>query len=81
MLLLIEVGDTSLAYDRRTKLRLYSEAGIPEYWVVDASAEAIEIHRGPGPGGYGEMRRLTGSTTASLQAFPDITLPLAEIFA
>jgi Uma2 family endonuclease len=81
VLLLIEVGDTSLAYDRRTKLRLYAEAGIPEYWVVDASAEAIEIHRGPGPGGYGETRRLTGNTTASLQTFPDITLPLTEIFA
>ena len=81
VLLLIEVGDTSLIYDRRTKLRLYAEAGIPEYWVVDASAEVVEIHRGPGPGGYGETRRLTGGATVSPQAFPDIALPLTEIFA
>ena len=54
VLLLIEVGDTSLTYDRGTKLRLYAESGIPEYWVVDASAEVVEIHRGPAPGGYGE---------------------------
>ena len=81
VLLLIEVGDTSLTYDRGTKLRLYAESGIPEYWVVDAAAEAIEIHRGPGPGGYGETRRLTGDAIVSPQAFPDMALPLAEIFA
>jgi Uma2 family endonuclease len=79
--LLIEVGDTSLTYDRGTKLRLYAESGIPEYWVVDASAEVVEIHRGPALGGYGEMRRLTGGAIVSPQAFPDMTLPLAEIFA
>jgi Uma2 family endonuclease len=81
VLLLIETGDTSLTYDRGTKLRLYAEAGIPEYWVVDASAEVVEIHRGPAAEGYGETRRLTGGATVSPQAFPDIVLPLVEIFA
>ena len=81
VLLLIEIGDTSLTYDRGTKLRLYAEAGIPEYWVVDASAEVVEIHRGPAAEGYGETRRLTGGATVSPQAFPDIVLPLVEIFA
>jgi Uma2 family endonuclease len=50
VLLLIEVADSSLAYGRGTKLRFYAEAGIPEYWLVDTAAEAIEMHRGPGPG-------------------------------
>ncbi len=81
VLLLIEIGDTPLAYDRDIKLRLYAETGIPEYWVVDASAEVVEVHRGPAPGGYGETRRLTGGATVSPEAFPDIALPLAEIFA
>ena len=36
--LIIEVAESSLAYDRRTKLRLYAEAGIPEYWVVNGIA-------------------------------------------
>ncbi len=52
-----------------------------EDWLVDATAELIEIHRGPGPGDYGETRRLTGGATVSPQAFPDMTLPLTEIFA
>jgi Uma2 family endonuclease len=81
VLLLIEVADSSLAYDRGTKLRLYAESGIPEYWLVDTAAEAIEVHRGPGPTGYAEMHRVSGSATVSPQAFPDITLPLGEIFA
>jgi hypothetical protein len=48
---------------------------------VDASAEVVEIHRGPAAEGYGETRRLTGGATVSPQAFPDIVLPLVEIFA
>ena len=81
VLLLIEVADSSLSYDRSTKLRLYAEAGIREYWVVDCTAESIEVHRAPEPGGYREVTRVTGAGSVTLQAFPDVTLPLAEIFA
>jgi len=78
--LLIEVADSSLAYDRTTKLRLY-EAGIPEYWVVDCISEAVEVHRTPGPDGYRDVPRVTGTATLALQAFPDVQLTTTEIFA
>src|SRR5256885_5882016 len=78
---LIEVADSSLAYDRSTKMRLYAEAGIPEYWVVDCNAEAIEVYRGPGPEGYGDVNRITGTATLTLHAFPDVELTTTEIFA
>jgi Uma2 family endonuclease len=82
VLLLIEVAETSLRYDRSTKLRLYAEAGIPEYWVVDCAAESVEVHRTPHAGGYREVSRVAGSTsTVAPHAFPDVTLTLAEIFA
>lgn len=42
-LLLIEVAESSLAYDRSTKLRLYAAAGIPEYWVVDCAASVSPL--------------------------------------
>ena len=80
-LLVIEVADTSLAYDRSTKRRLYAEARIPEYWVVDCAAEAVEVHRDPGPEGYRDIRLLTAPGTLALLAFPDVTLTTAEIFA
>jgi Uma2 family endonuclease len=80
-LLVIEVAESSLAYDRTTKRRLYAEAGIPEYWVVDCAAETIEVHRGPGPDGYREVRLVTGAAALSPQAFPDVALSTTEIFA
>ena len=80
-LLLIEVAYTSLAYDRTTKLRLYAEAGIPEYWIVDCTAEAVEVYRNPGPDGYRGVTRVVAPATVTLQAFPDVELTLAEIFA
>ncbi len=80
-LVLIEVAESSLAYDRSTKLRLYAEAGIPEYWVVDCVAQSVEVYRTPEAGGYRDVSRVAGVATVSLQAFPDVTLTLAEIFA
>jgi Uma2 family endonuclease len=81
VLLLIEVAESSLAYDRSTKLRLYAEARVAEYWVVDGAAERIEVHRTPEAGGYRDVSRLAGSATVSPGAFPDVVLTLAEIFA
>jgi len=80
-LLLIEVADTSLRYDRSTKLSLYAETGIPEYWVVDGNDESIGVYRGPHADGDRDVSRVTGTGTVSLHAFPDVVLSLAEIFA
>ena len=80
VLLLIEVSESSLAYDRSTKLRLYAAYGIPEYWVVDCIARSIEIHRMPAADGYRDVHHVDGVATVSLQAFPDVTLALGEIF-
>jgi Uma2 family endonuclease len=81
ILFIIEVADTSLTYDRRAKLALYAEAGIPEYWVVDADAEAIEVHREPEGQRYRHSTRVTGTATVSPLAFPDAVLRLPDIFA
>ena len=80
-LLVIEVAEASLAYDRSTKLRLYAEAGIPESWVVDCAAETVEVHRGPGPEGYRDVSLVAGVATLALQAFPDVELRTTDIFA
>ena len=81
VLLLIEVADTSLAYDRSTKLRVYAEAGIPEYWVVDCTSESVEVYRTPGPAGYADVHRVADQATVSLLSFPDVVLTTSEIFA
>jgi len=80
-LLVTEVAESSLAYDRSTKLRLYAEAGIPEYWVVDCLAESVDVYRAPDAGAYRDVSRVEGAASVSPRAFPDVVLPLAKIFA
>lgn len=45
-LLVVEVADTSLEYDRETKKALYQTAGIPEYWIVDVGSRTVEVYDG-----------------------------------
>lgn len=46
-LLVIEIADTSLQYDRTTKMSLYASAGIPEYWIVNLVERRLEVYREP----------------------------------
>ncbi|HMN83258.1 MAG TPA: Uma2 family endonuclease [Burkholderiaceae bacterium] len=45
-LLVVEVADSTLRYDRDVKRRFYAEAGVREFWVVDVHARQILVHRG-----------------------------------
>ena len=47
VLLLVEVADSSLTYDRKTKARIYARAGIPDYWIVNLVDGVVEVHRDP----------------------------------
>lgn len=51
-LLIVEVSDATLKYDRDTKLALYAESEIPEVWIVNIPNEIIEIHQKPASGIY-----------------------------
>jgi Uma2 family endonuclease len=47
VLLVVEVADTSLPFDREVKRSLYAQAGIPELWIVNLEADRIEVYRTP----------------------------------
>lgn len=51
-LLIVEVSDSTLKYDRDTKLALYAEAEIPEVWIVNLKNNIVEIHQKPSVGIY-----------------------------
>jgi Uma2 family endonuclease len=53
--LVVEVADSSLATDRGLKARLYAEAGIEIYWIVNLVDRCIEVHTSPGLQGYAEV--------------------------
>lgn len=78
-LLVVEVAETSLRYDREVKVPLYAAAGIRETWVVDLEREAVEVYRGPTTGGYRTTRRIPRGTAFSPEAFPDLSLTVSDI--
>ena len=50
--LVVEVSDTSLAYDRTKKARVYAQAGVADYWILNLVEGVLEVHRDPGAEGY-----------------------------
>lgn len=79
VLLLVEVADASIDYDRRVKGPLYASAGIREYWIVDLEGGAIEVHREPRSGGYARVSRVERGAALAPEAFPGVRLTAAEI--
>jgi Uma2 family endonuclease len=79
LLLVVEVADTTLRYDRQVKLPLYAEAGISEVWIVNLVEAVLEIYREPRADGYGTLLRRKAGDTVSPLAFPDLVLPVAEL--
>jgi Uma2 family endonuclease len=79
ILLLIEVSDTSLRYDRYVKMPVYSRAGVTEAWLVDMQHRELLVHTDPQPDGYGSLRTLRHGDTATPLAFPKIVLELTGL--
>lgn len=80
-LLVIEVSESSLEYDRNIKLPLYAGAGIPEVWIVDLAAGEVESHSGPraSTGGYGTTRRYARGEEAVSETVSGLSLPVSGI--
>jgi Uma2 family endonuclease len=79
VLLLIEVADSSLRFDRLVKLPLYARHRIPEVWVVDLPAGAVEVCRSPTPEGYARVAREGRGASVEPEALPGLRLRVDEI--
>ena len=79
--LAVEVANTSLGFDRKVKLPLYARAGIPEVWIVNLAAGEVEVHRSPAAGLYTSVTHCGRSGTLTIEALPDVFIPVAGIFA
>ena len=66
VVLAVEVSDTTLAFDRRTKAALYARHGVPEYWIVNLREKTLEIRRKPTPEGYAETTVLGADGKATI---------------
>ena len=77
--LIIEVADSSLAYDREEKRRAYAATGIREFWLLNLVDDVLEIYRQPEGNAYREQLTIPADGTATPLAFPDVTIALADI--
>jgi Uma2 family endonuclease len=69
LLLLIEIGASSLAYDRKVKAPLYARHGVREYWV----------YRGPGPKGWESVEKKTAKERLEPSMLPKASICLADL--
>ena len=80
VLLLIEVADSSLRFDRTVKLPLYARAGIAELWIVDLHRRALDAYRRPAGDGYGELTTHQRGEQVALVLAPEIVVKLDLMF-
>ena len=71
ILLIIEVADSTIAYDRDVKMPLYAVNGIPEMWLFDVNQQIIEGYTQPSSSGYKRMQRYEQGDTLAMNTFPE----------
>ena len=79
VLLLIEVSDTTVNYDRSAKLAAYAAAGIPEVWIASRPDRCIESYSDPSGDEYATVRHYGAGESIAPQAFPDVMLEVDRI--
>jgi Uma2 family endonuclease len=79
VLLVIEVADTTLGYDRQVKVPLYAEAGIAEAWIINLTEERIEIYSGLAEGTYQTIVNFRRGDTARAHTIAGLVITAADV--
>jgi Uma2 family endonuclease len=77
-LLVVEVSETTLRYDRDLKLSYYAAAGVPEVWIEDLNGDRILVFRKPVDGIYQVRLVLGRDESISVEAFPDNAFTVSD---
>jgi len=80
VLLLIEVSDTTLAYDRDHKVPLYAQGGVPEVWLVNIPETVVEVFASPTPQGYSQISVKGPGDVLSSDRLPGISIEVSTLF-
>jgi Uma2 family endonuclease len=78
--LVIEIADTSLAFDLTVKAALYARAGIAEYWVLDVPGRRLIVHRDPENGQYGSVTAYNEQESVAPLSAPDSRFQVLDVF-
>jgi Uma2 family endonuclease len=79
VILVIEVADASLKYNRDTKLPLYAEAAIPEVWIVNLQNNIVEVHQKPSIGIYQITKLFQPGETIESEVLPALKLTAGDV--
>jgi Uma2 family endonuclease len=79
ILLLIEVADSSLSFDRGRKASYYAASGVAETWVVDLDGEQVLVMRTPSPSGYQQIRELRRGDRLDMEALPGLSFTVDDV--
>src|SRR4051812_4562020 len=74
LLLVVEVSDGTLAYDRGRKIPLYGRRGVLEVWILDLRGAVIYSHREPVATGYQAVEQKRRGESIAPEAFPGLEL-------
>jgi Uma2 family endonuclease len=84
--LIVEVADSSLAFDREYKGSLYARAGAQDYWLVNLADRVLEVYRDPGPDPaapygwrYRSAQTLPPASAVAPLALPTVRLAVADL--
>jgi Uma2 family endonuclease len=79
VLLLIEVADSTLRFDRSTKTRSYARAAVVEYWIANIVGDEVIVHRDPARGRYRSVQVMKRGDTIRPLAFPDVSISISDV--
>lgn len=79
VILLIEVSDTTLDYDREIKIPLFAKVGIPVVWIVNLQEEEVEVYEDLQKGAYRIVNTFQKHDTLNIPGF-DTQIPVLDIF-
>jgi Uma2 family endonuclease len=79
LMLVIEVADSSLAFDLGPKAQLYASYGAQELWVVNARTRITTVHTGPTATGWASVREVASTDLLPIAALPGLIMKLADL--
>jgi Uma2 family endonuclease len=79
VLLLVEVSDSTLAFDQGEKLHLYARYSVTEYWVVDVNKQLVVRYLDPTAQGYARQEEYKGADDLGVKAFPQLLIAVKDI--
>ena len=78
-LLVIEVSESTLRYDREIKVPLYARHGVPEVWIVDLQNGRVIFHGSPAAGEYKSQTSTEQPGITPITSLPDVTVDLSRL--